>query len=107
MLHSGLYEQVINNQLDNELLGIPEARQCTAPIDKAEASKVASLQHHPTVKLLGKSPKRQKRFLPISTRWDWKRIRVILFTPSLMRKSRPWMAAGFVFASWMTLKSMA
>lgn len=24
---------------------------------KAEASKVASLQHHPTVKLLGKSPK--------------------------------------------------
>ena len=40
MLHSGLYEQVINNQLDNELLGIPEARQCTAPIDKAEASKV-------------------------------------------------------------------
>ena len=40
MLHSGLYEQVINNQLDNELLGIPEVRQCTAPIDKAEASKV-------------------------------------------------------------------
>ena len=40
MLHSGLYEQVINNQLDNELLGILEVRQCTAPIDKAEASKV-------------------------------------------------------------------
>ena len=40
MLHSGLYEQVINNQLDNELLGISEVRQCTAPIDKAEASKV-------------------------------------------------------------------
>lgn len=55
----------------------------------------------------GKVTKKQKRFLPISTRWDWKRIRVILFPPSLMRKSRPWMAAGFVFASWMTLKSMA
>ena len=40
MLHHGLYEQVINNQLTSELAEIPEARKAIAPIDKAEASKV-------------------------------------------------------------------
>ena len=40
MLHHGLYEQVINNALNNELAEIPEARKAIAPIDKAEASKV-------------------------------------------------------------------
>ena len=40
MLHHGLYEQVINNQLSSELADIPEARKAVAPIDKAEASKV-------------------------------------------------------------------
>ena len=40
MLHPGLYEQVINNALNRELAGIPEARKAVAPIDKAEASKV-------------------------------------------------------------------
>lgn len=40
MLHPGLYEKVINQKLDSELSDIPEARQSTAPIDKAEASKV-------------------------------------------------------------------
>lgn len=40
MLHYGLYEQVINNQLTSELAEIPEARKAIAPIDKAEASKV-------------------------------------------------------------------
>ena len=40
MLHHGLYEQVINNQLNSELAEIPEARKAVAPIDKAEASKV-------------------------------------------------------------------
>lgn len=42
MLHHGLYEQVINDQLSSELLDIPEARKSVAPIDKAEASKVLS-----------------------------------------------------------------
>lgn len=42
MLHHGLYEQVINEQLSSELLDIPEARKSVAPIDKAEASKVLS-----------------------------------------------------------------
>ena len=42
MLHHGLYEQVINDQLSSELLDIPEARKYVAPIDKAEASKVLS-----------------------------------------------------------------
>lgn len=42
MLHPGLYEQVINNQLDTELSEVAEARKSTAPIDKAEASKVLS-----------------------------------------------------------------
>ena len=40
MLHPGLYEQVINNQLTSELADIPEARKAVTPIDKAEASKV-------------------------------------------------------------------
>ena len=40
MLHPGLYEQVINNQLNSELSEIPEACKAVAPIDKAEASKV-------------------------------------------------------------------
>ena len=40
MLHHGLYEQVINNALTDELAEIPEARKSVAPIDKAEASKV-------------------------------------------------------------------
>ena len=40
MINPGLYEQVINNQLSNELAEIPEARKAVAPIDKAEASKV-------------------------------------------------------------------
>ena len=40
MLHAGLYEQVINSQLSNELSQVPEARKSVAPIDKAEASKV-------------------------------------------------------------------
>lgn len=40
MLHPGLYEQVINNQLSSELAEISEARKAVAPIDKAEASKV-------------------------------------------------------------------
>ena len=42
MLHPGLYEQVINKQLDTELTEIAEARKSVAPIDKAEASKVLS-----------------------------------------------------------------
>ena len=42
MLHHGLYEQVINDQLSSKLLDIPEARKSVAPIDKAEASKVLS-----------------------------------------------------------------
>ena len=40
MLHHGLYEQVVNNQLTSELAAIPEARKAVAPIDKAKASKV-------------------------------------------------------------------
>ena len=40
MLYPGLYEQVINQKLDSELSAISEARQSTAPIDRAEASKV-------------------------------------------------------------------
>ena len=42
MLNSGLYEQVINNQLNTELSEIPEAQKSTASIDKAEASKILS-----------------------------------------------------------------
>ncbi|MCC8079646.1 MAG: DUF3427 domain-containing protein [Oscillospiraceae bacterium] len=40
MLHHGLYEQVINHALSDELAAVPEARKDVAPIDKAEASKV-------------------------------------------------------------------
>lgn len=40
MLHHGLYEQIINNQLSSELAEVSEARKAVAPIDKAEASKV-------------------------------------------------------------------
>ena len=39
MLHDGLYEQIINKGLDNELSGSEKLSQ-TAPIDTAEASKV-------------------------------------------------------------------
>ena len=39
MLHSGLYEQVINKSLDQELLSIDKLPQ-TAPIDGAEASRI-------------------------------------------------------------------
>ena len=42
MLHPGLYEQVINAKLQSELAEIPQARKETAPIDKAEASRVLS-----------------------------------------------------------------
>lgn len=42
MLRHGLYEQVINNQLTNELAKIEKARKKIAPIDKAEAAKVLS-----------------------------------------------------------------
>ena len=40
MLQSGLYEQVINNDLSSKLAAIPENRKAVALIDKAEASKV-------------------------------------------------------------------
>ena len=40
MLQPGLYEQVINHSLRQALSEIPEDRKATAPIDKAEASKV-------------------------------------------------------------------
>ena len=40
MLHPGLYEQIINHALTNELSEIPEARKAVAPINKAEASRV-------------------------------------------------------------------
>lgn len=40
MLHPGLYEQVINNQLDRELQEIPDANKAIAPIEEAEASTV-------------------------------------------------------------------
>lgn len=40
MLHPGLYEQVINQDLTSELAEVPEACKAVAPIDKAEASKV-------------------------------------------------------------------
>ena len=39
MLHNGLYEQVINKEIDSELAGADKLSQ-TAPIDTAEASKV-------------------------------------------------------------------
>jgi superfamily II DNA or RNA helicase len=40
MLTPGLYEQIINQKLTDELSGIKEECVSTAPIDKAEASKV-------------------------------------------------------------------
>ena len=42
MLKHGLYEQVINNRLSNELAEIAEARKHVAAIDKAEATKILS-----------------------------------------------------------------
>ena len=39
MLHDGLYEQVINKELDTMLAGSDKHSE-TAPIDTAEASKV-------------------------------------------------------------------
>jgi|GEM_PF-2511978 len=42
MLHPGLYEQVINTKLRSELAEIPQARRETAPIGRAEASRVLS-----------------------------------------------------------------
>lgn len=40
MLQHGLYEQIINEQLNNELAEIPSNRKAIASIDEAEASKV-------------------------------------------------------------------
>ena len=40
MLNPGLYEQVINSQIQALLQDIPEARKSVAQIDKAEASKI-------------------------------------------------------------------
>ena len=42
MIKPGLYEQVINRQLNSIVEEIPEALKAVAPIDKAEASKVLS-----------------------------------------------------------------
>lgn len=42
MLHHGVYEQVVNRRLRQELAEIPEARKSLAPIDEAEASKILS-----------------------------------------------------------------
>ena len=39
-LKPGLYEQVINNAISNELKDIPAQQKAIKPIDKAEASKV-------------------------------------------------------------------
>lgn len=55
----------------------------------------------------GKVTKKTKEVSSYFNTLGLEKNKVILFPPSLMRKSRPWMAAGFVFASWMTLKSMA
>ena len=40
MLQAGLYEQVVNKKLSEELEKISEARKYVKPIDKAEASKI-------------------------------------------------------------------
>ena len=40
MLNPGLYEQVINKEIDTKLSKISADRQATGPIDEAEASKV-------------------------------------------------------------------
>ncbi|HHY83227.1 MAG TPA: DUF3427 domain-containing protein [Clostridiales bacterium] len=42
MLKPGLYEQVINKAIKNELMGIPEACKSIKPIDEVEASKILS-----------------------------------------------------------------
>ena len=42
MLHPGLYEQVINRRISDELAGISDVRKTTAKIDAAEASKALS-----------------------------------------------------------------
>lgn len=42
MMRPGLYEQVINTNLQSELSEIPQARRDAAPIDKAEPSHVLS-----------------------------------------------------------------
>ena len=42
MLHPGLYEQVINRRISDELAGVSDARKATSKIDAAEASKVLS-----------------------------------------------------------------
>lgn len=39
MLHDGLYEQIINKGLETELAST-DKRSTTAPIDRAEASKI-------------------------------------------------------------------
>lgn len=39
MLHDGLYEQIINQALTQELVEVPENRKAIAPLDAAEASK--------------------------------------------------------------------
>ena len=40
MLKPGLYEQVINNKMNEELADIPAERQFSSPIDQAEAAGV-------------------------------------------------------------------
>ncbi len=40
MLKPGLYEQVINDEIGQELAALPATRQATAPIDAAEAAQV-------------------------------------------------------------------
>ncbi|MGF7003459.1 superfamily II DNA or RNA helicase [Lachnospiraceae bacterium PFB1-21] len=42
MLKPGLYEQIINEAIGDELATIPDARKATSAIDKAEASKILS-----------------------------------------------------------------
>jgi len=42
MLRPGLYEQVVNGQINDELSEISEACKFVAPIDRAEASKILS-----------------------------------------------------------------
>ena len=39
MLKPGLYEQIVNSQIRQELATISSARQCIAPLDEAEASR--------------------------------------------------------------------
>lgn len=42
MLHPGLYEQIINHRLSDELAEIPEAQKAVGAIDQAEAAKILS-----------------------------------------------------------------